>query len=62
VDVESFQHARWLAVYGAAVALQAQRMKVDQGRTPDEADVAYFCREAVKLANMAADAVGDPRR
>jgi hypothetical protein len=59
MDVESFQQARWLAVYGASVALQAQRMKADHGRTPDQEDVAYFCQEAARLANMAADASGD---
>ena len=39
VDHETFQQARWLAVYGAFVAAQAQQ-KMNEGRgAPDQADV-----------------------
>lgn len=62
MDLESFQQARFLAVYGASVALQAQR-KFDDGRgAPTQEDVKRYVEEATTLANMAAEAVGDPER
>ena len=62
MDVESFQQSRWTAVYGAFVAVQAQR-KMDEGRgAPDDDDVKRYCEEAEALANMVAEANGDPQR
>jgi hypothetical protein len=59
---ETFQQARWLAVYGAFIATQAQA-KMDEGSgAPDQADVNRFCEEAAELANMVAIANGDPER
>ncbi len=51
-ELDAFRRARWLAVYGASVALQAQRMKSDHGREADQSDVDYFSRQAAKLADM----------
>ena len=62
MDVESLQQARWLSVYGASIALQAQRMNVEHGRDPTPDDVAHFNREAIRLANMVVAVNGDPKR
>jgi hypothetical protein len=62
MDSESFQQVRFLAVYGAFVAAQAQA-KLASGRgAPDQEDVNRYVEEAEALANMVALANGDPRR
>jgi hypothetical protein len=62
MDPESFKQARWLAVYGAFIAVQAQE-KLESGRgAPDQDDVNRYVEEAETLANMVAVANGDPER
>ncbi len=62
MDLETFQQARWLAVYGAFIAVQAQD-KIESGRgAPDQEDVDRYVEEASTLADMVAIATGDPTR
>lgn len=62
MGLEMFQQARWLAVYGAFIAVQAQA-KTNEGRgAPDDDDVKRYVEEAVTLANMVATCNGDPER
>ena len=62
MGVEMFRQARWLSVYGAWVALQAHQKMLEGRGAPDEHDFAGYVEEATTLANMAAEAVGDPER
>ena len=56
------QQARWLAVYGAFIAAQAQQ-KMSEGRgAPDQDDVDRYVEEAATLANMVAISNKDPER
>lgn len=62
MGVEMFQQARWLAVYGAFIAVQAQQ-KMNEGRgAPDQDDVDRYVEEAATLANMVAITNKDPER
>ena len=62
MGLEMFQQARWLAVYGAFVAVQAQQ-KMSEGRgAPDQDDVNRYVEEAETLANMVAISNKDPER
>jgi hypothetical protein len=61
MDLESFQQARFLAVYGASFAHQWHEHHRRFGEVTDE-ECRRFSEEAHEIANMAAEAVGDPRR
>lgn len=63
MDVEAFQQAQWLAVYGAFVAARAQRKMETRVRgAPDQDDVNRWVEEAASLADMVAIANGNPKR
>jgi hypothetical protein len=62
VDHETFQQARWLAVYGAFVAAQAQQKMNEGTGAPDQTDVDRYVEEAETLANMVAISNKDPER
>ena len=61
MDLESFQQARWLSVYGASFAHQFHEHHRRVGDVTDK-NCKGFAEEAKEIANMAAEAVGDPRR
>jgi hypothetical protein len=59
---EMFQQARWLAVYGAFIAAQAQQKMAEGRGAPDQSDVDRYVEEAAALANMVAVSNKDPER
>ncbi len=62
MDHESFQQARWLAVYAAWVALQAHQKMAEGRGAPDQSDVDHYVEDAAELANMVAISNRDPER
>jgi hypothetical protein len=61
MDVEMFQQAMWLSVYGAYIASRA-RASADAGRSPDQGAVTRWAHEAAIIANMVAVTNGAPTR
>lgn len=62
MDLESFQQARFLSVFGAFVAMRAHQKMVEGRGAPNAGDMARYVEEATEVANAMAEEVGDPRR
>jgi len=62
MSVEAFQQARFLAVYGAAVALAVQRYRDEHSTMPDGSAMRSIIDDAHLVANAAGLAIGDPER